>query len=95
MSKKYWLKGGLVALGLLVLIIVILYPFGGPKRCDFLCFPYWSYPLVFSGVFIKNFFDFISISPPLYVYFLVGIIVYFVLGALIGYFYVKFNDKRS
>lgn len=95
MQKRYWLQGGLLALLLFGLLILILYYFGDPKECDFICFPYWALPLVYIGVIFNNILDFFSISEnSLYSYFAFGVIFNFSLGAIAGFIYGKFKKTK-
>jgi len=47
----YWLKGGIISILLIILISIILIPFGSPDG-ELFNFPYWSYTLTGPAFFL-------------------------------------------
>lgn len=75
----------------------ILFPFGAPKVCNFICFPYWSLPTIFPAAIIGRLLDFVPISidhSATVFTFSSAIIFYALLGLIIGSIYklIKKNN---
>lgn len=92
MGKKYWLRGGLIALSIYVVVTLILFPFGTiGKECYVFCMPYWILPSIFGGGIFSLF-----IRPGHQILiFIIPIFVYFSLGSLIGLLYEKIKNKNA
>ncbi|MBS3114557.1 hypothetical protein J4448_05640 [Candidatus Woesearchaeota archaeon] len=95
----YWLKGGVIAVGIIILVIVFLVPFG---ESDLLGVgsvhssgggPYWMLPFLpgFILVLIFN-----PSTKPLGYFLFYGtpLILYFLIGAVIGWIVGKIKSKN-
>jgi hypothetical protein len=98
-KKRYWFRGGILALLLYVVITAILIPFGD---IDYLCssflyFSEWLIPpficidllyinLILIGIFGISFRFLLIIIP---------IIVYFLIGTLLGWIYGKIKNRKQ
>ncbi len=100
---KTWLKGGIIAIILMIILITVLFPIKSSCKNTFetRCAPffaYWELPLLPSilvleiaenfGLFLHNDFLIYSIA------FLVSAIIYFLIGALVGLIYGKIKSKK-
>ncbi len=84
----YWLKGGVIALLLVALFMFILFLFAGDDG-GFFSGPYWLYPLLMLGDLAGELGLYKLISSEEIVFLAPPIIIYFLIGAFLGWGYGK------
>ena|SRR3989344_1812488 len=99
----YWVKGGLLAVTIYIIVTIILIPFGQVKSGYFKDVPYWIMYPNFVGYLLSlsltpspkpgPFLDFM-ISLNNLLIFIYSAIFYFLIGALIGWIVGKFKSKN-
>lgn len=96
-NKIYWLRGILISLAFYGVVTAVLYPFGGPTTCDFICFPYWSLPTIIPAAIIIRLLDFLPIDfdkSSVALIFSSSLTVYTLVGILIGSIYGKIKNRK-
>ncbi len=82
-----WVKGGIWAVGIYIIITLILFPFG--KTCvsnkEYFCIEKWYEPTFYASIPLAIFFyTLIGWEFPGMLYYLFAIVTCFIIGALIG-----------
>ncbi|MBI2558573.1 hypothetical protein HYW20_04575 [Candidatus Woesearchaeota archaeon] len=83
----YWLKGGVIVLGIYLIATLSLLPFGetgGNPR-----FPLWLVPSLFPLFILIEILGDVQINP-----YIISPIFYFLIGSLIGWIVGKFKSKN-
>lgn len=80
-----WLKGGLTGVIIDVILIVFAFLFSSPADADTLALNLVQYPLTFftGSIFNNNFILVVG-----------GLIVYFIIGAIIGWIIRRLKNKK-
>ena len=101
MNKRYWLKGGIIGSVInivLTILIFVLSPFLGLMLTYFLApfvspFIFGVHPLLISTVAIP-YFSWMSLGVYFSIKVLLPVMVYFLIGAIIGYLYGKNKNRK-
>ncbi len=99
MQKRYWLRGGIIALIIYAVVTVILVPFSTlGKECSVFCLTYWSIPSFIGSIIISFPIKILTGST----FFMRGsnvffgaIYFYFIIGMVIGWVYGKIKRKNN
>ena len=100
----YWLKGGIFSISLIILLMLVLLPLG--RDCQgHLCIvslPYSQYPiivvwLILGSISLKasNYWILAGNDKTIYaIVFIIPIVLYFIIGAFIGWIVGKIKSKQ-
>jgi len=94
----YWLKGGIISVGIAILSTLVLIPFGTPESG---WFSYYSIPMFIGAMplvvllaLISGMNDYAISNAFPGAFLLYAAITYFLVGALVGLIYGKIKSKR-
>lgn len=92
-----WVRGGIWAIAIYVLITLILLPFGKPAPCiDYFCMDYGFKPTFYASIPLAYFFyTIIGWDFPLIFYYLYAVLTCFVVGTLIGWIVGKVKGRKA
>jgi hypothetical protein len=99
-SKPIWLKGGVYTLSTYILVSLILFPFR-TECTGMICIPLWIIPTILIILIPVSFFGLIIHSNndafmdgPGWTAFTLAVILYFLIGAIIGLIISKIKSKK-
>lgn len=93
-QKRYWLRGGITLVVISIIIALFRYPSGIPACTGGFCdsFPYWLHTF-FPGELVTIWINMGFSEAYIYLSTIIGLIIYFIVGAVIGWIYGKVKAR--